>query len=58
MHQLNSRGFTFIEILVALVIFALGALVFAHMQILNIRGSSFGKDSVKATVVAQKQIEA
>ena len=58
MYQLNNKGFTFIEVLVALVIFALGALVFAHMQILNIRGSSFGKNAVTATVVAQKQIEA
>ena len=27
------------------------------MQILNIKGSSFGKDAVMATVVAQKKVE-
>ncbi len=53
----ERRGFTLIEILVALVLFAVGAVVFAHMQVLSVKGSSFGKDALTAITLAQQNLE-
>jgi len=59
LHRSNSnRGFTLIEILVALVLFALGALSLARMQIFSVRGASFGREAMAATASAQAQMEA
>jgi type II secretion system protein I len=54
---LNNKGFTLIEILVALALFALGALALAQMQVLSIRGASFSKDAVTATTLGEKKME-
>jgi type IV pilus assembly protein PilV len=54
---LNNKGFTLIEILITLVIFTLGALALANMQITSTKGSSFGKEAVLATTLAQKKME-
>jgi type II secretion system protein I len=54
---LNKRGFTLIEILIALIIFTIGALALAKMQIASTKGSSFGKEAILATTLAQKKME-
>ncbi len=53
----NSKGFTLAEILVGLVLFALGAVVFAQMQVLSVKGSSFGKDALTAITLAEQNLE-
>ena len=55
---MDSKGFTLVEILVALTLFAIGALALAQMQVLSIRGSSFSKDAVTATTLGERQLEA
>ncbi len=55
--RVRSKGFTLIEILVALVLFAVGAVVFAQMQVLSVKGSSFGKDALTAITLAQQNLE-
>lgn len=54
---LTDKGFTILEILVALAILAIGILGLAKMQILSITGTSFNKDSTKAMTIAQRAIE-
>jgi type IV pilus assembly protein PilV len=53
----TNRGFTILEILIALAILAVGVVGVAKMQVLNILGTSFNKDSTKATSLAQRAIE-
>jgi len=45
------------EILVGLVLFAVGAVVFAQMQVLSIKGSSFGKDALTAITLGEQYLE-
>ena len=54
---MSNKGFTLIEILVGLVLFAIGAVVFAQMQVLSITGSSFGKDALTAITLAEQNLE-
>jgi type IV pilus assembly protein PilV len=54
---LSKKGFTLIEVLVALVIFTLGALALASMQVVSTKGSSFSKQATVATTLAQKKME-
>ena len=53
----NNKGFTLIEILVGLVLFAVGAVVFAQMQVLSVKGSSFGKDALTAITLGEQNLE-
>lgn len=48
---------TLIEILVAILLFAVGALALARMQIVSLRGNAFGREAMIATTAAQRQIE-
>jgi len=54
---LDNRGFTLLEILVTLVICALGALALANLQIVSMRGSGFNRDATFATTLAQRKME-
>jgi type II secretion system protein I len=54
---LNNRGFTLLEILITLAIFALGAIALANLQIVSIRGSGFNREATIATTLAQKRME-
>jgi len=54
---LNNKGFSLIEVLVGLVILAIGLLAIAGMQITAIKGNYFSKSLTEATVLAQDKME-
>jgi prepilin-type N-terminal cleavage/methylation domain-containing protein len=53
----NRRGFTLIEILIAILLFAIAALVLARMQVFSLKGAGFGREVMVATSSAQAQLE-
>lgn len=57
MYRLGRKGFTLLEILIAIVLFAIGALMLARMQVVSLRGAGFGREAMVATAQAQAQLE-
>jgi prepilin-type N-terminal cleavage/methylation domain-containing protein len=53
----NNRGFTLLEVLVAIVLLLIGAIVVARMQVISMKGNTFGKEAMVANMAAQKLIE-
>jgi|LGOV01.1.fsa_nt_gb type IV pilus assembly protein PilV len=53
----NQNGFTLVELLIALVIFAVGILGVATMQISSIKGNSKGRQISEAVTVGADRIE-
>jgi type IV pilus assembly protein PilV len=53
----DSEGFTLLEIMIALVILAIGLLGLATMQIMAIKGNSFGQQMTVASTMAQNELE-
>jgi type IV pilus assembly protein PilV len=53
----NNKGFTLVEILVAIVILAVGVCGIAALQTKNVRGTGFNKDASIATGLVQKKLE-
>lgn len=53
----DSKGFTLIEVLVAMAIFSIGILAVASMQLAGTKGSSSARFSTEAAVLAQSQME-
>ena len=53
----GSKGFTLIEVLVAMAIFSIGILAVASMQLAATKGSSSARLSSEAAVLAQSQME-
>ncbi|MDA3832849.1 MAG: prepilin-type N-terminal cleavage/methylation domain-containing protein [Spirochaetales bacterium] len=53
----NQNGFTLVELLIALVIFTVGILGVATMQITSIQGNSKGRQISEATNVGADRIE-
>jgi type IV pilus assembly protein PilV len=54
----QSKGFTLIEVMIALVILAVGILALATMQIVSIRSNAFSSEMTYATMMAQTRLEA
>jgi type IV pilus assembly protein PilV len=54
---MNNKGFTLLEVLVGLVILAIGLLAIAGMQVTSIRGNFFSKNITEANYVAQDRLE-
>ncbi len=54
---MNQKGFSLLEVLIGLVILAIGLLAVAGMQITSIRGNHFGGNLTQATVLAQNKLE-
>jgi len=53
----GENGFTLIEILIAISIFAIGLLAVAALQITAFNGNRLGDEVTKATTLAQTQVE-
>lgn len=53
----HDKGFTLTEVLVGLVILAVGILAFAGLQVASIRGTYFGNNLREASVLAQERME-
>ncbi len=53
----GEKGFTLIEVLIGLIILAIGILAIAGMQITSIRGTSFSNNLSQASVLAQNRLE-
>ncbi|MGA2318818.1 MAG: prepilin-type N-terminal cleavage/methylation domain-containing protein [Thermodesulfobacteriota bacterium] len=53
----KEKGFTLIEVLVGLIILAIGVLAVAGMQITSIVGTSFSNNITQASVIAQDRLE-
>ena len=54
----DTRGFTLLEVMITLVIFAIGLLGLSGMQIMAIKGNAFGQQMTVASTMAQNQLEA
>jgi len=55
---LTDRGFTLIEVLIAIAIFSVGILAVAKMQYWNVRNNTTGNMTTQATMLARQQMEA
>jgi type IV pilus assembly protein PilV len=53
----GDRGFTLIEVLLAMAIFAIGILALAGLQVSYIRGNATARYSTEATVLASQAVE-
>jgi len=53
----NERGFSLIEILIALAIFSFGILAVAQLQMLNNKNNTTGNVVTMATLLARQQME-
>ena len=54
---MNKKGFTLLEVLIGIVILAIGLLAIAGMQVTSIRGNFFSKNITEASYVAQDRME-
>lgn len=54
----GENGFTILEVLIAISIFAVGLLAVAALQITAFQGNRVGDELTKATMLAQMQVEA
>lgn len=53
----NEKGFSLLEVLIALVILALGLLALGNMQVMGIGGNASGQKMTTATTLAQDALE-
>jgi len=53
----NAEGFTLLEVMITVVILAIGLLGVAGLQIVAIKGNSFGQQMSVASTLAQNQLE-
>ena len=54
----DENGFTILEVLIAVSIFAIGLLAVAALQITAFQGNRVGDELTKGTMLAQMQVEA
>ncbi len=53
----GRKGFTLIEVMIALVLFAVGLMAYAGLEVLALRNMTYSKDYAKANNYAQQLIE-
>jgi type IV pilus assembly protein PilV len=53
----RGEGFTLIEVMIALVVLAVGLLALATMQIVSIRANAYSSEMTYSTMLAQQQLE-
>ncbi len=56
-NPFGGKGFTLVEVLIGLIILAIGILAIAGMQIASIKGTSFSNNLTQASVIAQERLE-
>lgn len=54
---MNNKGFTLIEVLVGLIILAIGIIAIAGMQIISVKGNFFSNNVTQATIFGQEKME-
>jgi len=54
---LKNKGFSLLELLIGLVILAIGILAIAGMQITSIRGNFFSDNIMQASILGQDRLE-
>lgn len=57
-EQLNQKGFTLIEVMIAIVILSIGILGAAQMQLVSVRGNSDASGESEAVSIGQERMEA
>jgi prepilin-type N-terminal cleavage/methylation domain-containing protein len=55
--QLNQKGFSLLELLIGLVILAIGILAITGMQITSMRGNFFSDNIMQASILGQDRLE-
>lgn len=53
----KKDGFSFLEVLIALIFLAIGLLAIASLHVTSVRGNFFSNNLMQATYVAQDQLE-
>ncbi len=53
----STKGFTLIEVMIALLILAVGLLALMTMQIVSIKANAFSSEMTYSTMLAQQQLE-
>lgn len=53
----NEKGFTLMEVMIAVIILSVALLALAGLQIISIRGNSFGGTMTEAITLARDKIE-
>ena len=53
----NRKGFTLIEVMIAILILAVGMMAMALLQVTAIRGGSFASQMTQASIYGQDKIE-
>jgi type IV pilus assembly protein PilV len=53
----RGNGFSLVEVLIGLIILAIGILAIAGMQIFSLAGTSFSNNLTQASVLAQDRLE-
>ena len=54
---MDKKGFTLIEMLIGLILLAIGLLAIAGMQITSVRGNYFSSNMTQASILAQDRLE-
>ncbi len=55
--MLNKKGFTLFEVLIGLIILAIGILAITGMQAISIKSTSFSSNITQASMIAQQRLE-
>jgi prepilin-type N-terminal cleavage/methylation domain-containing protein len=53
----NQKGFTLLEVLISIIILSVALLALAGLQVISIRGNSFGGTMTEAITLARDKIE-
>jgi len=53
----EAKGFSLLEVLIALVFLAVGLLALAMLQVTSLRGNTFSQHLTRATLMAQDRLE-
>ena len=53
----NQKGFTLLEVMISMIILSVALLALAGLQIISIRGNSFGGTMTEALTLARDRIE-